>query len=88
MLLLDEATSALDTESEAEVQRALEAAGEGRTTIVVAHRLSTIISADIIMAIKDGEVLEVGSHETLMTLGGYYHGLVSKQITGTSSWIG
>ena len=84
MLLLDEATSALDLESEAKVQGALEAAGEGRTTIVVTHRLSTIISADVIVAIKDGEVKEVGSHETLMTLGGYYHGLVSKQITGTT----
>ena len=88
MLLLDEATSALDTESETEVQRALEAASKGRTTIVVAHRLSTIISADVIVAIRDGEVQEVGSHETLMKLGGYYHQLVSKQITGTLSWIG
>ena len=70
VLFLDEATSALDTESEAEVQRALEAASEGRTTIVVAHRLSTIISADHIVAIKDGEVQEIGNHETQVALGG------------------
>jgi len=72
ILLLDEATSALDANSERLVQTALERLQQGRTTIVVAHRLSTIIGADIIYVMLDGKVAEQGSHETLLAQGGAY----------------
>jgi subfamily B ATP-binding cassette protein MsbA len=72
ILLLDEATSALDANSERLVQTALERLQQGRTTIVVAHRLSTIIGADIIYVMADGQVAEYGSHETLLAQGGAY----------------
>ena len=80
ILLLDEATSALDTESEKVVQEALERASRGRTTLVVAHRLSTIRSADIIVAMKGGKVEEMGSHTELMRLKGLYYNLVVRQL--------
>lgn len=79
ILLLDEATSALDTESEATVQSALDKARHGRTTIVVAHRLSTIKTADLIYGLRDGVVHESGSHAELMAFGGIYHQLVTNQ---------
>ncbi|KOB70640.1 putative multidrug resistance protein, partial [Operophtera brumata] len=79
VLLLDEATSALDTASEAEVQIALDKAAEGRTTIVVAHRLSTIRNVDVIYAMKDGEITESGSHEELMAKKGHYYEMVLMQ---------
>lgn len=77
ILLLDEATSALDLHSEATVQRALDAASKGRTTVIVTHRLSTITNADRIVFIKDGQVAEMGTHEELLKLGNHYHALVS-----------
>lgn len=80
ILLLDEATSALDTQSESVVQSALDKARAGRTTIIVAHRLSTIRSADKIVAIKDGVVMESGSHDELMLSKGLYHSLVTAQM--------
>ncbi|XP_015603415.1 multidrug resistance protein homolog 49 isoform X2 [Cephus cinctus] len=76
ILLLDEATSALDLHSEATVQRALDAASKGRTTVIVTHRLSTITNADKIVFIKDGVVVEMGTHEELLALGKHYYGLV------------
>ena len=79
ILLLDEATSALDNQSEKVVQDALDKAREGRTTIVVAHRLSTIQSADVIVAISEGLVEELGSHRELMEKKGLYHELVMAQ---------
>ena len=82
ILLLDEATSALDTSSEKVVQEALDKARTGRTTLVVAHRLSTIRSADIIVAVEDGRVKEQGSHLELMALEGLYHSLVMRQMQG------
>nr|CAD7571680.1 unnamed protein product [Timema californicum] len=80
ILLLDEATSALDTSSEAKVQAALDKASTGRTTIIVAHRLSTIRQADKIVALSDGQVAEQGTHEQLMALKGQYHNLVMAQV--------
>uniref|UniRef100_A0A8C5VB47 P-type phospholipid transporter n=1 Tax=Microcebus murinus TaxID=30608 RepID=A0A8C5VB47_MICMU len=83
ILLLDEATSALDTESEAEVQAALDKAREGRTTIVIAHRLSTVRSADVIAGLEDGVIVEQGSHSELMKKEGVYYKLVNMQTSGS-----
>ncbi|XP_011185431.1 ATP-dependent translocase ABCB1 [Zeugodacus cucurbitae] len=80
ILLLDEATSALDTASEAKVQAALEKASKGRTTIIVAHRLSTIRRADRIIVINQGEVVESGTHAELMDLKSHYYNLVTTQL--------
>ena len=72
ILILDEATSALDNESERAIQKALDSFMKDRTTVVIAHRLSTIINADQILVMKDGEVVEVGDHESLLAKGDYY----------------
>ncbi|XP_075443283.1 ATP-binding cassette sub-family B member 5 isoform X2 [Ascaphus truei] len=79
ILLLDEATSALDTESESIVQAALEKASEGRTTIVIAHRLSTVWTADVIVVVENGAVAEQGTHSELMEKEGLYHSLATAQ---------
>ncbi|KAI9283354.1 P-loop containing nucleoside triphosphate hydrolase protein [Sporodiniella umbellata] len=84
ILLLDEATSALDTQSERLVQRALDKASSKRTTIVVAHRLSTVRNADLIVVMDQGSILEKGSHADLVKKNGVYSGLVSKQAVGTT----
>ncbi len=79
ILILDEATSSLDTESESQIQEALELLMKGRTSFVIAHRLSTILSADMIVAMKDGKIVEVGTHEQLLDAGGMYAGMYEKQ---------
>jgi subfamily B ATP-binding cassette protein MsbA len=77
--LLDEATSALDTESEKQVQEAIANLMLGRTSIVIAHRLSTIQNADEILVLDKGKIVESGTHESLLALGGMYKRLVDHQ---------
>ena len=79
ILILDEATSALDSESEKLVQEALERLMKGRTTLVIAHRLSTIRNADLICVMHEGRIVERGTHDELIALGGHYSHLVSMQ---------
>jgi len=80
ILLLDEATSALDTESERLVQSALDNLMEGRTTIIIAHRLSTVRNADVICVMMNGQIVEQGTHNQLIENNGVYSNLVSKQL--------
>lgn len=79
ILLLDEATSALDSQSEKLVQEALQRASASRTTVAIAHRLSTVKAADIIYVLSEGRVVESGMHQELVALGGYYADLLSMQ---------
>jgi subfamily B ATP-binding cassette protein MsbA len=84
ILLLDEATSALDNESERAVQAALKTLQQGRTTIVVAHRLSTIVDADVIVVLEHGQVVEHGIHAELLEKGGVYARLYGMQLGVTA----
>lgn len=79
MLILDEATSSIDTRTEIKIQNAFTKMMEGRTSFIVAHRLSTIQSADVILVMKDGNIIEQGSHETLLAKGGFYANLYNSQ---------
>jgi ATP-binding cassette, subfamily B, bacterial MsbA len=79
ILILDEATSSLDNESEREVQKALDSLMAGRTSVVIAHRLSTVMNADRIIVLKDGRIIEQGRHEELLALGGEYKNLYEQQ---------
>ena len=79
MLILDEATSSIDTKTEIRVQRAFEKLMQGKTSFVVAHRLSTIMSADVILVMRDGNIVEQGTHAELMEKGGFYSTLYNSQ---------
>ena len=79
MLILDEATSSIDTRTEIKIQNAFHKLMEGRTSFVVAHRLSTIQNADIILVMRDGKIMEQGNHETLLTQNGFYASLYNSQ---------
>jgi subfamily B ATP-binding cassette protein MsbA len=81
VLILDEATSALDTESERRIQAALAELMRGRTTLVIAHRLSTVEGADRIIAMRGGTIIETGTHAELLARGGYYASLYNMQFT-------
>jgi ATP-binding cassette, subfamily B, bacterial len=80
--VLDEATSALDAEAEAEVQAGLDRLLEGRTTFVVAHRLATVVRANRIVVLRDGRIVESGTHGSLLRAGGHYAALVQLQTRG------
>ncbi|GIN90805.1 ABC transporter ATP-binding protein [Siminovitchia terrae] len=82
ILILDEATSSVDTRTEMNIQRAMNKLMAGRTSFVIAHRLSTIRDADVILVMKDGDIIEKGSHEELMKLNGFYADLYESQFTG------
>ena len=79
MLILDEATSSIDTRTELKIQEAFARMMQGRTSFIVAHRLSTIQSADVILVMKDGHVIEQGNHESLLARGGFYATLYQSQ---------
>ena len=79
MLILDEATSSIDTRTEIKIQNAFATMMEGRTSFIVAHRLSTIQNADVILVMKDGNIIEQGNHETLLAQGGFYANLYNSQ---------
>ena len=81
ILVLDEATSSLDTQSEALIQESLANLMEGRTSFIIAHRLSTVVRADKILVIKNGKILETGTHETLLAKGGLYKKLCEMQLS-------
>ena len=79
MLILDEATSSIDTRTELKIQRAFAKMMEGRTSFIVAHRLSTIREADVILVMKDGKIIEQGRHEELLQKNGFYAKLYNSQ---------
>ena len=84
MLILDEATSSVDTRTELLIQRAMDRLTEGRTSFVIAHRLSTIKNADLILVMRDGDVIESGTHDQLMNKGGFYAELYNSQFEQAS----
>ena len=84
MLILDEATSSIDTMTEIRIQRAFETLMEGRTSFVVAHRLSTIQTADVILVMDKGHIIEQGTHSELLQKGGFYARLYNSQFSTVS----
>jgi ATP-binding cassette subfamily B protein len=84
LLILDEATSSVDTRTERRVQEAMDKLTHGRTSFVIAHRLSTIRNADIILAMKDGDIVESGSHAELIAKNGFYAELYNSQFEQAS----
>jgi ATP-binding cassette subfamily B protein len=81
MLILDEATSSIDTRTEQKIQQAFAAMIQGRTSFIVAHRLSTVKNADLILVMKDGNIIEQGSHSELLAKGGFYTELLESQFS-------
>ena len=81
IMILDEATSSVDTRTELQIQNAMKVLMKGRTSFVIAHRLSTIREADVILVMKDGDVIETGNHETLMSQNGFYADLYNSQFS-------
>ena len=81
MLILDEATSSIDTRTELKIQQAFDEIMKGKTSFIVAHRLSTIRNADIILVMKDGNIIEQGNHETLLKEKGFYYTLYNSQFS-------
>ncbi|MBO7309791.1 MAG: ABC transporter ATP-binding protein, partial [Clostridia bacterium] len=79
MLILDEATSSIDIRTEIQIQKAFNSIMNGRTTFIVAHRLSTILDADKILVMKDGNIIEQGTHQELISKKGFYHELYYSQ---------
>ena len=79
ILILDEATSSVDTRTEVLIQKAMDNLMKGRTSFVIAHRLSTIRDADLILVMKDGDIVEQGNHEELLAKGGFYADLYNSQ---------
>lgn len=82
ILILDEATSSVDTRTEVLIQRGMEKLMEGRTSFVIAHRLSTIRDADTIIVMKDGDIVELGNHDSLIEKNGFYASLYQPQFEG------
>lgn len=85
MLILDEATSSIDTRTEIKIQRAFEKLMKGKTTFIVAHRLSTVKNADLILVMNNGSVIEKGTHESLLADKGFYFNLYNSQFSGMSA---
>ena len=81
IMILDEATSSVDTRTELRIQKAMNNLMKGRTSFVIAHRLSTIKDADVILVMKEGDVIEQGNHETLLAQQGFYYELYNSQFT-------
>ena len=84
MLILDEATSSVDTRTELIAQQAMDKLTEHRTSFVIAHRLSTIKNADLILVLKDGDIIEQGTHDQLLAKGGFYADLYNSQFEKAS----
>ena len=84
IMILDEATSSVDTRTEIRIQKAMDNLMKGRTSFVIAHRLSTIRNADMILVMKDGNIIEQGNHEELMAKKGFYADLYSSQFAKTA----
>lgn len=87
ILILDEATSSVDTRTEIRIQKAMNNLMKGRTSFVIAHRLSTIRDADVILVMKDGDIVEQGSHDQLLSKGGFYAELYNSQFEGADGAV-
>ena len=86
ILILDEATSSVDTRTEIRIQKAMDNLMKGRTSFVIAHRLSTIKDADVILVMKDGDIVEQGNHETLLAKKGFYADLYNSQFESDDAY--
>lgn len=85
IMILDEATSSVDTRTEQQIQKAMNRLMEGRTSFVIAHRLSTIKDADLILVMKDGDIIEQGTHEELLAKNGFYADLYNSQFVDATA---